>query len=525
MGFRQISFWLALLVLAAACASNDDNSADSSRAGASGAPVAARIAVETPIGRVDERFLSFAVDSSQVVGGHWWAGDGQSAGGVSQELTDPYDFSRPRLRQLAAALAPAFLRIGGSEADKLYYDLSDAPVDEAPEGYEFVLDRATWSGAAEFARAMGFDLMFTLNAGPGPRDADGQWTPDNARALLEYAVARHDPVGVWELGNEINGYQLVFGPGFRVDGEQYAADFATLRALVDEVDRTARLAGPASAFWPVVGEMAAVLPGFLRYGGQLTDIVSWHYYPTESRRCPLAVRKARPDTMLRARYLDEVTRWSTHVGELRDEYAPNAQSWLGETGHAQCGGEPGVSDRYGAGFWWLDELGLMAREGVPVVVRQTLSGSDYGMIDDATLRPNPDYWNSVLWKRLMGPRVLAATVDPGVNVRTYAHCTPGRPGAVTLLALNLNETDAIALRIKPRASEDLELYLLTSSGATSPDVLLNGELLEVTEPDGVLPPLDPLAVAGGRAIELPALSYAFVLLPDAAPAACGEEGQ
>ena len=92
---------------------------------------------------------------------------------------------------------------------------------------------------------------------------------------------------------------------------------------------------------------------------------------------------------------------------LRDQYAPGKPVWIGETGGAQFGGEPGISDAYLGGLWWLDELGLAARSGVEVVVRQTLSGSNYGLIDDKTLVPRPDYWNSWLWKRLMGQEVFA----------------------------------------------------------------------------------------------------------------------
>ena len=50
-----------------------------------------------------------------------------------------------------------------------------------------------------------------------------------------------------------------------------------------------------------------------------------------------------------------------------------------ETGHALYGGEPGLSDTYLSSIWWLDQLGLLAREGVSRVFRQSLVGSDYGL--------------------------------------------------------------------------------------------------------------------------------------------------
>jgi heparanase 1 len=63
----------------------------------------------------------------------------------------------------------------------------------------------------------------------------------------------------------------------------------------------------------------------------------------------------------------------------------------GETGSAYGGGAPGLSDRYVAGFLWLDKLGMAARLGVDVVVRQSLSGANYGLLDPQ-MEPLPVSW-------------------------------------------------------------------------------------------------------------------------------------
>ena len=76
---------------------------------------AVRIDQSAPIATVDERYLSFAVDVAQVVGGLFWSAE-PVAQLIGQERQPVYDFERPRLRALAAELAPAFLRIGGSDA-------------------------------------------------------------------------------------------------------------------------------------------------------------------------------------------------------------------------------------------------------------------------------------------------------------------------------------------------------------------------------------------------------------------------
>jgi hypothetical protein len=57
------------------------------------------------------------------------------------------------------------------------------------------------------------------------------------------------------------------------------------------------------------------------------------------------------------------------------------------------------------------------------VLRQTLSGSDYDLLEDRTFEPRADYLASLLSKRTMGERVLAAASQGNVLVRSYAHCS------------------------------------------------------------------------------------------------------
>jgi heparanase 1 len=468
--------------------------------------------LNTALGTVSPRFLSVALDASQLVGGKWWSPTGQVESGFGQTRISPYDFSRPRLRKLAAALAPAVLRIGGSEADVIHYDLSESP-GPTPEGSDAVLDRTQWNALSAFARELDFQILFTLNAGPSARGADRRWNPENARGLVEYAAAQGDPVLGWELGNEINGYPFIFG-NLRLTGADYARDFAIARTLVDEAMPAAKLAGPASAFWPGLGELSPVLPEFLSAAGTKTDLLTWHYYPQQSRRCPVHVRPAGEKVMLEPSALDDANRWAEGLERQRRRDAPQAQLWLGEVGNAQCGGEPGVSDRFAGTLWWLDALGQMARAGNQVVARQTLSGSDYGLLDDESLEPRPDFWASVLWKRLMGPQVLDARHSGAARVRVYAHCAAQPPGVV-MLAINLDTSQPA--QFDPGISGSIEAWSLTAGSLDAQTVELNQVTLQLA-PDGSLPPLaserreSPLA--------LPPLSATFLLFPGADAPAC-----
>src|SRR5262249_22101514 len=163
------------------------------------------------------------------------------------------------------------------------------------------------------------------------------------------------------------------------------ADVRTARTLLRAEASGARLAAPASAYWPLVGELGGLLPAFLQIGGDAIDLVTWHYYPQQSARCPAAVRRATPTLLLDPQKLDEIDRWADEVEAARVGGAPQAATWLGETSNAQCGGAPGISDTFASSLWWVDQLGKMARRGTQVVFRQALTGADYGLLSEPSL--------------------------------------------------------------------------------------------------------------------------------------------
>jgi hypothetical protein len=221
--------------------------------------------------------------------------------------------------------------------------------------------------------------------------------------------------------------------------------------------------------------------------------------------------------------LDHADQWATVVETAQAEHAPDAAVWLGETGGAQCGGEPGLSDAFVGGFWWLDQLGLLARRGQPVAIRQSLTGASYGLLDEDTLEPRPDFYNSVLFRRLMGTQVLAAqAADDQDLVRSYAHCArAGAPGAVagavTVLVLNLSTTHRAEVTFEGLDPTDGRVWRLSAPKLSARTIQLNGSPLRLT--DGAMPALEPIPL-GAEPLLLDAPGYAFVVLPQAGAAAC-----
>jgi len=488
--------WVALALSVACSEDAREQPVDALTDGSTTVPdVVVTIDGDAAVAEVSDRYLSFAIDTAQVVGGVFWNPDPTSD--EEEVPVPPYDFDDPVLRELTALLAPAVLRIGGTAADLVVYDL-DGSYGDLPDGATHRLTADQWSGVHRFATDLDLDLLFTLNAGPSARDADGLWDPANARTLVEHAAAMGSPVTVWELGNEVNAYLLMHGQA--VAATDYGGDVATLRDLLDDVQPAGLTAGPSSAYWPVAGEFVPFAGAAIPAAGDALDVVTWHYYPQQSTRCPVATRPASAEGMLDPSWRAEVDTWAAETEAHRDAGNPNAQVWLGETGNAQCGGAPGVSDAFVGGFWWLDQLGRLALRGQQVVIRQTLSGSDYGLLsDDGRFAPRPDFWTSALHKQLVGTRVLAASTEED-DLVTYAHC--GRDGGVVVMVLNPTDDD---LDVGFEA-EQAEAWVLTADDLSSQQMALNGAALPTT---AVVPDLSGLESADG-VVTFPARSYGFV---------------
>ena len=492
-----------------------------------GSSYAVSVSVDTskPVAQTAPEYLSFAIDMSQINGGKWWNPNAQQvevgSGTVNARI---FDFNRPKLDALVRALTPAYLRIGGSESDKAYYDLkTDALIASSiPPKYQSVMTRKEWDAVNAFAKRNNLKEVFTLNTGPGSRNADGSWNSANAAELMNYSVQQQYPVAVWELGNELNIFWFVHGFTAQVSIDQYDHDLKAARVLAKQITPSAEFAAQGSAFWPLLGEPLSFfygyMPSYLAKSNASVDHVSWHFYPQQSRRGPIASRRAFPSRLLDPKNLDEAGYWADKMKQWRDQYAPGKPIWLGETGNAQFGGEPGLSNVYLGGLWWLDELGLLARKDHSVVVRQTLSGSDYGMIDDQTLDPRPDYWNSVLWKRLMGTRVYAVQTsgDTSGKLRVYAQATANAENnSVTILVINLDDKRDATVAFPGFANRPYQVYALNAPDIFGNAVQLNGQELKLVN-DQTLPEIQGISreASGTPTIMLHPLSYTFVVFPN-----------
>jgi hypothetical protein len=187
--------------------------------------------------------------------------------------------------------------------------------------------------------------------------------------------------------------------------------------------------------------------------------------------------------------------------------------WLTETGQTACGGDRWASSFLDT-FRYLDQLGQLARRNVQVVMHNTLAASDYGLVDEKTLTPRPNYWGALLWHDLMGTTVLDAGSAPSSSVHVYAQCMKGQPGGVTLLALNLSRTEAQAFDVAQNAVR----YTLTAADLMDHTVQLNGKGMVLSANGDVPKPMGVPAAKG--TLKLPAASVTFLTFAGAGDAAC-----
>lgn len=505
-----------------------------------GAPLGATAVTVDPkhyplVTKTDPRFQSYNVEMVEVSGGRFWApyprDEGRKPGAASSaspanaafamfSKRRPLDLSNPRLRNLAQALGPAYLRVSGAWANSTYFDDRDGPAPASPPpGFQGVLTRSQWAGVVDFARATGWKLVVSFPVSAGTRDPKGAWVPDQARSLIRFTRSLGGEIYAAELVNEPNVGSLV-GLPVDYDPARFASDVTTLRGLVRVEAPRMKIVGPGTT-----GEAGYVL--FPPHKGMMTtaelmraeprpafDIFSYHFYGTVSKRCSAMDRSAGidPAQALTEAWLSRADTAFDYYARTQKEFAPGRPIWVTEIAEAACGGDSWAASFLDT-FRYVDQMGRLARRGLDVQFHNTLAASDYALIDDESLEPRPSYWAALLWSRLIGGRVLDAGPNQG-DLHLYAHCLKSGRGGVALVAINLGAASGRVMQLSGSA----QVYALTAPVLRGGLIDLNGHRLQATAA-GRVPTITGNLSLSGR-IDLAPLSITFIALPRAGNRAC-----
>ena len=384
----------------------------------------------------------------------------------------------PALTNLAAALAPGQLRIGGGAADALLYDPEGgygAGPNIFPNGLNGQVTRlnsAALRNISSFARNSGLSLLwdvngfaFRVNVTWGAYNATGTVPPQNSTcpactvdapfdlantnltALLAQISGEDLCVDGLELGNEPD---LWWRYGLKLSGGGSAADLIGLQGLLAANYSSAglKIAGPSWAGFNAANAGAF----FTQMGGAGPYQFTSHEYPISNSQqgnsksgCDV------PSYLDVSKFVDPSKGLSSNVGTYvaalassgaappldplvspgtavpRDPTAPRMV--LEETATSALGGCANYSDRFISGFFTLNALTTPFERGYQQVNLQDLNGwsftarpSQYALVGqpgwtgggDAT-EVSPSYFAIVLLRQLLGPVALAATLSPGIT--------------------------------------------------------------------------------------------------------------
>ncbi|KAJ8772986.1 hypothetical protein K2173_028163 [Erythroxylum novogranatense] len=506
----------------------------------------------TTIAETDDNFICATID--------WWPHDkcnyNQCPWGYSSVIN--LDLSHPLLSKAIQAFRPLRIRIGGSLQDRVVYDVENLKspchpfrkMKDALFGFsKGCLHMNRWDELNHFFSRTGAIVIFGLNALHGRHQISkniwaGAWDSNNALGFINYTVSKGYKIDSWEFGNELSGA----GVGASVSAEIYGKDLIALKKIIHDLykdsDYKPSLIAPGGFFdkqW-----FARLLQVS---GSDIVNIMTHHIYNLGPGDDPNLVKK-----ILDPHYLSKIEETFRNLQLTIKQNGAWASAWVGESGGAYNSGGHHVSNAFIDSFWYLDQLGMASVYNTRVYCRQTLIGGNYGLLNTTTLVPNPDYYSALLWHRLMGKGVLAIHSDASPFLRSYAHCSKGRPG-ITLLLINLGEqTNYIihvqnSLSLKLRVKEEVhaespftrglkrsvswvgsqasdgtltrEEYHLTPEGGylRSQTMVLNGIPLRLTK-DGDIPKLDPVHLNVNSPIYIRHLSISFIVLPNFDAPAC-----
>lgn len=462
------------------------------------------------VGKVDERFQSFNVEMCEVIGGDFWIPynlidsvkktSNKTGFAALKWKIEPINLYEKKLRNLAAGLGPTYVRVSGTWANAVYFQNNDeAKMTNPPTGFKNILTRQQWKGVVDFCKAVDGKLVTSFPISDGMRDQNGIWQATQVKSILDYTKSIGGEIVAAEFFNEPSHASHGDAPkGY--NGNDFAKEFDLFKTYISEAAPNMKILGPGSTGeGGIIPSQDIMVDKILSAQPKPTfDVFTYHYYGTVSKRCGGGQK---PEKAMSAEWLSKTEKGLEFYQNARDKYMPNVPIWNTETAETACGGNP-MAATYIDTFRYLEQLGRLAKKGVQVVMHNTLARSEYGMLEENTYNPRPNYWAAFLWNKLMGTQVYEhGSLETGVDI--FVHNLKNKSKGKTVLILNTNKT-AKSVTIPTNANQ----YLLTADDILSKKVNLNGAELNLNSNDE-LPIIKGKSVKKGN-LELPAQSIMFL---------------
>lgn len=462
------------------------------------------------IGTVDERFQSYNIEMCEVIGGDFWIPynlidsvkktSNKTGFAALKWKIEPVNLYEKKLRNLAKGLGPTYVRVSGTWANAVYFQNNDEPkLINPPKGFNNILTRQQWKGVVGFCKAVDGKLVTSFPISDGMRDENGNWQANQVQSILDYTKSIGGEIAAAEFFNEPSHAKHGDAPkGYT--GNDFAKEFDLFKNYVSVSAPNMKILGPGSTGeGGIIPSQDILVEQILSAKPKPTfDVFTYHYYGTVSKRCGGGQN---PEKAMSAEWLSKTEKGLDFYQKARDKYIPNVPIWNTETAETACGGNP-MAATYIDTFRYLEQLGRLAKKGVQVVMHNTLARSEYGMLEEKTYNPRPNYWAALLWNKLMGNQVFESeSLEAGVDV--FVHNLKNKSKGKTAMILNTNKT-ATSVVIPSNANQ----YLLTADDILSKKVSLNGAELNLNSNDE-LPIIKGKFIKKGT-VELPAQSIMFL---------------
>ena len=462
-----------------------------------------------------------------------------TCGVLTSRLDDPH------LLRLAARLNGSLLRIGGSPADFMLYDVFDGACSAAnlnrtqPHPKKFqpktyfcpiwdqvrgqCLSMSRWREINRFALTSGLRIAFDLN---------GCWGRANATAEMDFRMIS----GLFNVTARMaaNGTSAVYAFQFtnevygKIAPARYGSDLLRMRKLLDEawarhapaVAVAPTLMGPDNGWEDMSAEH---LDTVLSVSAGVMAAATYHDYQNPCVDKWHASGLALNATCLDAAMHGALDRFGAICARHRTPL------WLTESALHAGSGVDGVTNVFTSSLWYAHALGQLARNGVGLLSRQTLLGGDYELINRTTGAPNPDYYVALLWHDLVGSEVHEVTLggdcatptsECAAALRLHAHrAVDAHAAAVVVVIINFSLEAAFEVALSGSASSARGERWLLAGQPSDNHIYLNGQPLVYVP--GSLPPL-PADDCDASRIAIPPAAIVFCKLPMAMRAAAGE---
>ena len=359
----------------------------------------------------------------------------------------------------------------------------------------------------EFVKSANSQLVFDVKS-LKKKNSELLWDPENARLLLDY-VSRKKYNVIWEVGNEPQLFEKNSSIAFV--GEDYVA-FRQLLSVTGNGKLVApELTGPFND-----RRIEKYLRRFLQVSKDAISVLSWHQYNDLKHQ-------ESEDSFTDFRILDKFIGQNRRIRKIANKESFKKPIWVTEIGSGfnEQNSLLNNSNTYGSGFSFLDNLGVAASFCMNVVMRKSFILGKNPLVNfEKDLRPNPDYYLSVLFKSLVGSTVLRAQLhENDRKFRVYAHCAKKShkltPGAIVVYILNLNDKEK-KFSFLGYELLGIDQYLLTGDSMNADFIRLNDQVLYMTE--NLLPEFHPVHVE--QPVSIPAKSFGFYVIETANFYAC-----